>query len=165
MQDVRRNGRRAVNVDRDRDIGAELVLELEENPFRGLFPDAGNLRETAGLLHGDRLRKLGDRQPGQYGERDPRADAVDLDEPAKRAALVFAAEAVQQRPEGLDQEDGSKVAAAGVGGRRRPGGAHQRTIMGRDEVHGGVRMLCGARAACRRSTVRVQRRVRSGESM
>src|SRR5438552_9776253 len=52
MQDIRRNGRRAMNVDRDRDIGAELVLELEQNAFRGLLPDAGNLREAAGLLHG-----------------------------------------------------------------------------------------------------------------
>src|SRR5437899_4921047 len=96
VQDVRRNGRRAMNVDRDRDIGAELVLELKQNAFRGLLPDAGNLREATGLLHGDRLRKLGNRQPGQHGERGPRADAVDFDELAKRTALVLAAEAIEQ---------------------------------------------------------------------
>ena len=96
MQDVRRNGRRAMDVDRRRDIGAELVFQLEQNPLCRLLADAGNLRETTGFLQRDGPRQLRDRQARQHRERDLRADAVHLDELAKRAAFVFAAEAVQQ---------------------------------------------------------------------
>src|SRR5437773_3949937 len=93
VQDVRRHWRWAVDVHRRRYIGAELVLQLKQNPLRCLLADARDFRETAGFLQRDRLRKLGHRQARQHGKRDLGTDTVHLDELAKRAAFVVAAEA------------------------------------------------------------------------
>src|SRR5450631_2278620 len=50
MEDVRRHRRGAIDADRRRQIGAELVLQFEQQPLRGLLADAGNLGQPAGFL-------------------------------------------------------------------------------------------------------------------
>src|SRR5215475_177385 len=62
VQNVGGDRRGAMDADRRRQVGAELVLELEQQPLRRLLADARNPRETAGLLQRHGLRELGDRK-------------------------------------------------------------------------------------------------------
>ena len=96
VEDIRRHRGGAVDADDRAELDAELVLELEEQPLRGLLADAGDLRQAAALLHRHRLRELGHRQPGEHRQRGARADAGDLQQLAEGAALGLAAEAVEQ---------------------------------------------------------------------
>src|SRR5438270_5468551 len=96
VQYVGRDRRRTMNADRGGEIGAELVLELQQEAFGGFFANARDLGETARLLHRDRLRELGDRQAGQHRERDARADAADLDQLPECAPLVFRSESEEK---------------------------------------------------------------------
>src|SRR5438105_7018664 len=59
VQDVGRHRRRTMNVDGRRQVGAELVFQLEQNAIRCFLSNAGNLGKTPGLLQRDRLRELG----------------------------------------------------------------------------------------------------------
>src|SRR5262245_35650326 len=96
MQHVGRHGRRPMHANGSRDVGTELVLELEQDAFGGLLADAGDLRQAPRVLHRDGLGELGDRETGQHRERGARADAADLEQLAERAAFALAAEAEQQ---------------------------------------------------------------------
>src|SRR4030095_13860134 len=55
-----------------------------------------NAGEAPGVLRRDRLREIGDRKPGQNGERGACAYTGDADELAKGAALLEAGKAVER---------------------------------------------------------------------
>ena len=73
---------------RQRQVGAELALQLEQQPLGGLLADAGHLHQPAALLQRDGLRQFGDAQARQDRQRGARADAGDLHELAEGGALV-----------------------------------------------------------------------------
>src|SRR4029079_8261650 len=56
VQHVGGDGGRPVHADRRRQIGAELVLELQQQALGGLLAYAGNLGKPAAVLHADGLR-------------------------------------------------------------------------------------------------------------
>ena len=74
-----------------REVGAELVLELEQQALGGLLADAGDLGQPARCpACVTACASSATDSPGQHGQRDARADAADLDQLAERAALVLA---------------------------------------------------------------------------
>src|SRR6185503_3006193 len=76
-----RNGRFRFRVE-------DFPLELEEQPFGRLLSYARDLREPRGVLQRHRLRKFGDRQPGQHRQCGARSDTRDADQLAECGALL-----------------------------------------------------------------------------
>ena len=96
VEDVRRRRRRPMDADGRRELGAELVLELEQEALGGLLADAGNLGQPAGLLQRHRLRELGDRQARQHGQRDRAPMPLIFSSWRKARRSCSVSEAVQQ---------------------------------------------------------------------
>src|SRR6266567_633807 len=134
VEHVGSDRRRAMHADHGSELAAQLVFELEEQPFRGLLADAGNPGEPARILHRHRLRKLRDREAGEHREGGARADAADLDELAKGTTLRLGAETEQQvRVLAYDaaREQGDRVAET----RELVEGAHRNVDLVSHSVH------------------------------
>ncbi|MCY1364587.1 hypothetical protein D9M69_513970 [compost metagenome] len=80
---------------RQADVGAQLALELQQQPLGGLLADARDLHEPAQLLRGDGLRQLAHAHAREQAQRGARAHAGDLDELAEGRPLLGGAEAVE----------------------------------------------------------------------
>src|ERR1022692_1034146 len=117
-----------------RQVGAQLVLQLQEKPLGGLLADARYFGQATRLLHRDGLCELGDGKARQDRECDARADAADLDQLSERATLVFRSETEEQvRVLAHDQmrEQGDAVAHVGQVVER----AHRHVDFVRDTLH------------------------------
>ena len=74
---------------------AELLLQLEHDPLRGLLADPRDRLEARVVAERDRPAQLGRRRAGDDGERDLRADAADREQMDEQLALLGVGEAVE----------------------------------------------------------------------
>ena len=123
-----------MHADAGGDVGAELVLQFEQQPLRSLLADAGDLRELAGVLHRHRLRELGDRETGEDRQRGARADAADLHELPERSPLVVGAEA-EEKVRVLPDDEMGKEHDALAGRGQVVERAHRHVDLVRDALH------------------------------
>ena len=101
---------------------AELLLQLEHDPLRGLLADAGDRLEARRVVERDRAPQLGRGRAGDDRERDLGPDAVDAQQVDEEVALLGGPEAVELERVFADVEvglDGQLVAGAPQHRRRR----------------------------------------------
>ena len=74
---------------------ASLPFSSSSSRSAVFLPMPGTLVRRLRVLQRHRLREIGDRKPGEHGERGARADAGDADQLAERGALLERGEAVE----------------------------------------------------------------------
>ncbi|MNV79827.1 hypothetical protein D3C71_1733960 [compost metagenome] len=77
-------------------VGADLALELEQQPLGGLLADSRHLDQPAHFLQRHRLGQVLDANAADDGQRRARAHAGDLDQLAEGFTLAGGAKPVQQ---------------------------------------------------------------------
>ena len=76
-------------------VGAELVLQLEHDPLRGLLADSRDGLEACRVAEHDRASQLTGRRAGDDGERDLRPDAAHAQQRGEELPLGRIGEAVE----------------------------------------------------------------------